>query len=69
IAGYEGVLGIHDLIIHDYGPDRRYVSAHVEMPSDWDPLVTHEIIDGIERDLLENDRIHLIIHYDPVVMD
>lgn len=69
IAQYEGVLGIHDLIIHDYGPDRRYVSAHVEMPSDWDPLVTHEIIDGIERDFLEKDRIHLIIHYDPVIME
>lgn len=69
IASYEGVLGIHDLIIHDYGPDRRYVSAHVEMPSDWDPLVTHEIIDRIERDFLEYDRIHMIIHYDPVEPD
>ncbi len=68
IGAYEGVLGIHDLIIHDYGPDRRYVSAHVEMPSDWDPLVTHEIIDGIERVFLKEDRIHLIIHYDPVVL-
>ena len=67
IASYEGVLGIHDLIIHDYGPDKRYVSAHVEMPSDWDPLITHDIIDRIERELLETDRIHLIIHYDPVV--
>lgn len=69
IASYEGVLGIHDLIIHDYGPDKRYVSAHVEMPSDWDPLVTHDIIDRIERELLEIDRIHLIIHYDPVVTE
>ncbi len=66
IASYQGVLGLHDLIIHDYGPDRRYVSAHVEMPSDWEPLVTHDIIDRIERDLLDNDGIHLIIHYDPV---
>ncbi len=69
IASYDGVLGIHDLIIHDYGPDQRYVSAHVEMPSDWDPLVSHEIIDNIERELFEEDRIHLIIHYDPVVTE
>jgi cation diffusion facilitator family transporter len=69
ITSYEGVLGIHDLIIHDYGPDKRYVSAHVEMPSDWDPLITHDIIDRIERELLETDRIHLIIHYDPVVTE
>lgn len=69
ISSYEGVLGIHDLIIHDYGPDKRYVSAHVEMPSDWDPLITHEIIDSIERDLLERDKIHLIIHYDPVLTE
>ena len=66
ITSYHGVLGLHDLIIHDYGPDRRYVSAHVEMPSDWDPLVTHDIIDTIERDFLEDGRIHMIIHYDPV---
>lgn len=69
IASYEKVLGIHDLIIHDYGPDRRYVSVHVEMPADADPLVTHEIIDAIERDFLENDGIHLIIHYDPIITD
>lgn len=69
ISAYDGVLGIHDLIIHDYGPDKRYVSAHVEMPSDWDPLITHEIIDSIERELLETDRIHAIIHYDPVATD
>ena len=66
ITSYQGVLGLHDLIIHDYGPESRYASAHVEMPSDWDPLVTHGIIDTIERDFLEDDRIHLIIHYDPV---
>ena len=67
IASYDGVLGIHDLIVHDYGPDRRYVSAHVEMPSNEDPLATHDIIDRIEKDFMQNDRIHMIIHYDPVV--
>lgn len=66
ISAHEQVLGIHDLIIHDYGPGRRYVSAHVEMPSTEDPLITHEIIDSIEQDFLKTDNIHLIIHYDPV---
>ena len=66
IASYDQVLGVHDLIIHDYGPDRRYASAHVEMPADVNPLITHDIIDSIERDFLKNDRIHLIIHYDPI---
>ncbi|HPT83604.1 MAG TPA: cation diffusion facilitator family transporter [Limnochordia bacterium] len=66
ISRHEQVLGIHDLIVHDYGPGRRYVSAHVEMPGDEDPLVTHAIIDSIERRFLEEDQIHLIIHYDPV---
>ena len=69
IASYDGVLGIHDLIVHDYGPDRRYISAHVEMPGDEDPLVTHDIIDKIEKDFLQNDRIHMIIHYDPVIKE
>lgn len=66
ISRHEQVLGIHDLIVHDYGPGRRYVSAHVEMPGDEDPMVTHDIIDAIERRFLEEDHIHLIIHYDPV---
>ena len=66
IGRHHQVLGIHDLIVHDYGPGRRYVSAHVEMPGDEDPLVTQEIIDSIERRFLEEDHIHLIIHYDPV---
>jgi cation diffusion facilitator family transporter len=66
IAEHDQVLGIHDLIIHDYGPGRRYVSAHVEMPEDEDPIKTHAIIDTIEQDFLETDQIHLIIHYDPV---
>ena len=66
ILSYENVLGIHDIIVHDYGPNRRYVSAHVEMPSDGDVLITHGIIDEIEKSFLENDGIHLIIHHDPI---
>lgn len=69
ISGYDKVLGLHDLMVHDYGPGRRFASVHVEMDSREDPLVCHEIIDGIERDFLEKHNIHLVVHYDPLVMD
>ena len=68
IVTYDGVLGTHDLIVHDYGPGRQFASAHVEMSSEEDVLKSHEIIDQIERDFLEQDNIHLIIHYDPIVI-
>lgn len=67
ITSYEGVLGTHDLIVHDYGPNRRFASAHVEISTDLDVLISHDIIDKIERDFLKNDGIHLIIHYDPIM--
>lgn len=61
------VLGIHDLMVHDYGPGQRFASLHVEMDRDEDPLDCHEIIDDLERRCYENYGIHLVIHYDPVV--
>ncbi|MGD9559249.1 MAG: cation diffusion facilitator family transporter [Oscillospiraceae bacterium] len=67
ITSYPGVLGTHDLIVHDYGPGRRFASAHVEMSSKDDVLKSHDVIDNIERDFLEQDNLHLIIHYDPIV--
>lgn len=67
ICSYEKVLGIHDLMVHDYGPGRRFASVHVEMDSKDDVLICHDIIDTIERDFLEQDHIHLVIHYDPLV--
>lgn len=67
IRGYKGVLGTHDLIVHDYGPGRRFASAHVEVSSKMDVLKAHDIIDNIERDFLEQENIHLIIHYDPII--
>lgn len=63
------VLGYHDLMVHDYGPGKRFASVHVEMDKDEDPLVCHEIIDGLERKCLEDEGIQLVIHYDPVVTD
>ena len=61
------VLGIHDLMVHDYGPGQRFASLHVEMDRDEDPVACHEIIDDMERECYESHGIHLVIHYDPVV--
>ena len=63
------VLGYHDLMVHDYGPGRRFASVHVEMDRREDPLVCHELIDDLERECYESHGIHLVIHYDPVVTD
>ena len=63
------ILGHHDLMVHDYGPGQRFASVHVEMDMKEDPLVCHTIIDDVERLCLEEYRIHLVIHYDPIVTD
>ena len=62
------VLGFHDLMVHDYGPGQRFDSLHVEMDRREDPLSCHELIDDLERLCLEQHNIHLVIHYDPVVV-
>ena len=61
------VLGHHDLMVHDYGPGRRFASLHVEMDKNEDPLLCHEIIDEMERECLKKHQVHLVLHYDPVV--
>ena len=65
--GYPGVLGIHDLMIHDYGPGNRLVSFHIEMDAKGDVMQSHDVIDTIERDLLVQDGMIATIHYDPIV--
>lgn len=67
ILSYEGVLDTHDLIIHDYGPGRKFASVHVEMSAEADVLECHDIIDNIERDLSAEFGMLTSIHYDPVV--
>ena len=67
VLSYEGVLGIHDLIIHDYGPGRRFASVHAEVPAEKDVLECHEIIDRIEFDVKREMKMELVIHYDPIV--
>ena len=63
------VLGYHDLMVHDYGPGKRFATLHVELDQRIDPLLCHGIIDDLERECLESHGIHLVIHYDPVVLD
>lgn len=69
ILQYPKVLGLHDMMIHDYGPGRCFATVHVEMDSRENPLACHDIIDDIERDFLTYHNIHLVVHYDPVVTD
>jgi cation diffusion facilitator family transporter len=69
ILSYDHVSGIHDLMLHNYGPDRFFGSVHVEIPSDIDVMVGHDIIDNIEREVSAETGIQLIIHYDPVVVN
>lgn len=69
ILSYDKILGIHDLVVHDYGPGRRFASVHVEMDSREDPLACHDLIDDIERDFARKHNLQLVIHYDPVVTD
>lgn len=67
INGCPMVLGCHDLMVHDYGPGRRYASIHVEIDKNEDPMACHARIDRMERECLKNYGTHLVIHYDPVV--
>ena len=63
------VLGYHDLMVHDYGPGQRFATMHVEMDQQADPLECHELIDNLERECYKLHRVHLVLHYDPVVTD
>ena len=67
VMSYPGVLGVHDLMVHDYGPGHQFASLHVEFPAETDPLTDHDVIDNIENDFLKKDRLQVTIHYDPIV--
>ena len=67
VMSYPGVLGVHDLMVHDYGPGHQFASLHVEVPAETDPLTAHDVIDNIENDFLKKDRLQVTIHYDPIV--
>lgn len=67
VSGWPKVLGFHDLMVHDYGPGQRFASLHIEMDRNEDAVECHEIIDDMERTMLKEYGIHLVVHYDPVV--
>lgn len=69
ILSYPSVLGYHDLMMHNYGPDNYFASVHLEVPANQNVLLSHDIIDVIERDVLSELSIHLVIHMDPVITD
>lgn len=66
---HEGVLSIHDLVVHSYGPGRTFASVHVEVDAKEDILKSHDMIDNIEREVLLDHGVQLVIHLDPVVTD
>ena len=69
VTSHDLILGIHDMMIHDYGPGRVVVSLHAEVPSDGDILEMHDLIDHIENDLADMCNCEAVIHMDPVAVN
>ena len=69
ILSFDGVVGVHDLIVHNYGPNRIFASAHAEVPSNEDIMKSHDTIDLIEREIKKKFHIDMVIHMDPIVVD
>lgn len=66
ILSYDGVIGVHDLVVHSYGENHCFVVAHVEVPADVDITKSHDVIDNIEHDFWNEMHVHITIHMDPV---
>lgn len=69
VLGHDDILGIHDLVYHDYGPGRAMMTLHAEVPADGDLLELHDVIDHIERELKARHHVETCIHMDPVARD
>ena len=67
ILSQPGVLGMHGLMVHDYGPGRKFATAHAVMAAETDPLKAHATLEEIEQRVRENDGIEMTLHWDPVV--
>ena len=63
------VQGVHDLVVHDYGPGRMMISLHAEVPAHGDIMAMHDVIDNVEKELMERLHCHAVIHMDPIVTD
>lgn len=66
ILSYDGVIGVHDLVVHSYGENHCFVVAHVEVPADVDITKSHDVIDNIEHDFWNEMHVRITIHMDPV---
>lgn len=69
VMAHPGIIGIHDLIVHDYGPGRVMISLHAEVPANQDVLALHDEIDNVEKELREQLGCEAVIHMDPIVTD
>ncbi len=69
ILSHDKILGIHDLLVHDYGPGRCYASVHAEVSAAMDPMTCHEILDHIEAEVSAKLQVQLVIHFDPIAQD
>lgn len=69
VSEKDKVLGYHDLLVHDYGPNQCFASIHVELDYREEPMHCHDILDEIERECLDKLKVHLVIHYDPIITD
>ncbi|NLZ88116.1 MAG: cation transporter [Clostridiales bacterium] len=67
VLSYPGIISTHDLLIHDYGPGRRFGSVHVEMAAEDDVISNHDVIERIERDIARRFNLHLVVHLDPIL--
>lgn len=66
VLSYDGVLGLHDLVVHNYGARRTFASLHIEVDADVDIMVSHDIVDNIEKEMRNKLHIHFIAHMDPI---
>ncbi len=66
VLSYDGIIGIHDIIVHDYGPGRIFASLHAEVPSDVDIMASHALIDCIEEETAKKLGVDVLIHMDPL---
>ena len=69
VGNYPQIVGIHDVMVHDYGPGRQIMSFHAEIPSDYDVNLAHEIIDQLERDMYQQFNAIVTVHLDPIAVN
>lgn len=68
LSSYSSILGYHDLLVHNYGPQKRFASVHIEVDANWPLMQAHQIIDQIEKDFHEHLKVDLVCHLDPVMI-